>query len=297
LVTNATTATSSNNSETEPKNKTEENPPIAKSRLSINNEENQQSDSRSETIDPQPGPSASQDLFPEHGHQQPEHCNQQPENGDQLLENGDELPENDDQQPEHDDQKPKNGDQLPENDDQRPEHDDQQPEHGDRQPDAKDNWLGEENNHSEEKEHQSDQDDLGNNESSDREKNNQHHHQEVEEGHFLQKLGDFADSLQREEEERSEAPVGLPDPEDAIIPPDDHWAEPSGQVEGDTAAGAGPTAYAVYSYIIGLQQQKLEEPSEEPYGLPNPDDALLEPANKKRKMLCGDSRAEGEAAD
>jgi len=233
LVTNATTATSSNKLETEQDINTEETPPTAKSRLSINNEENQQSDSRSETIDPQPDPSASQDLLEEHDEQQP---------------------------------------------------------------DGKDNWIGEEANHSDEEEYQSDQDDQGNNKSSDREQNDRHHHQEVEQGHFLQKLGDFADSLQREEEERSEAPVGLPDPGDAIIPPDGHCAEPSGQVEGDTAAGAGPTAYAVYSYIIGLQQQKLEEPSEEPYGLPNPDDALLEPANKKRKMLCGDSRAEGEAA-
>jgi len=102
--------------------------------------------------------------------------------------------------------------------------------------------------------------------------------------------------LEREEERRAAAePVGLPDPDDAIIPPDGaHWTEPPGQDQLDTAAGAGPAAYEVDSYITSLLQQ-LQEPSVEPDGLPNPDDALVQPARKKRKML--DSREEAGAAE
>ena len=55
-----TTATSSKSPETEPKINSEETPPTAKNRLSINHGESQ-SDSRPETVDPQPGPSAPQD--------------------------------------------------------------------------------------------------------------------------------------------------------------------------------------------------------------------------------------------
>ena len=85
------------------------------------------------------------------------------------------------------------------------------------------------------------------------------------------------------EERRAAAePVGLPDPDDAIIPPDGHWTEPSGQDQLDRAAGAGPAAYEVDdSYITSLLQQ-LQEPSAEPDGLPNPDNALVQPARKKR---------------
>jgi len=192
---------------------------------------------------------------------------------------------------EHGHQQPEHGKQQPEHGDQQPDHDDQQPEPADQLLDGSNNWLGEENNHSDEEEHQDDQE---NNASSDREE----YDQEVEQSQLLKKLGEFADSLHREEEERSEAPVGLPDPGNAIIPPDGgHWTEPSSeQVEGGTAAAdTGPTASEVDSYIIGLQQQQQQ--LEEQNGLPNPDDALLEPAKKKRKMLYEDSRAEGGAAD
>lgn len=165
------------------------------------------------------------------------------------------------------------------------------PEHDDQLTDGKDKWIAEEKNHSD----QSYQENLEDNESSGPEEYDcQYQQVELEQGQFLQELGDFADSLEIEEERRAAAePVGLPDPDDAIIPPDGHWTEPSGQVEHDTAAGAGPTAYEVESYITSLLQ--LEEPSAEPDGLPNPDDALLQPARKKRKML--DSRAEAGAAE
>ena len=202
-----TTATSSNNPETEPDINSEETPPTAKKRLSINHEE-RQSDSRPETVDPQPGSSAPQDGM--------------------------------------------------------------------------DKWLGEENNQSDQEEHQSDHGDLENSESSDPEEYDRHY-QLDEQGQFLQELGDFADNLEIEEERRAAAePVGLPDPDDAIIPPDGaHWTEPPGQDQLDRAAGAGPAAYEVDSYITSLLQQ-LQEPSVEPDGLPNPDDALVQPARKKR---------------
>merc|ERR1712110_1076353 len=91
----------------------------------------------------------------------------------------------------------------------------------------------------------------------------------------------FLDFLENETDERSpEEPVGLPDPDDAIISqaslsPDGHfWTEPSEGVERLKAADANARVDEIASYATSLQQ--LQEPMAEPHGLPNPANALIE---------------------
>lgn len=107
----------------------------------------------------------------------------------------------------------------------------------------------------------------------------------------------FLHLLENETDGRSqEEPVDLPDPDDAIIsqasslPPESHFsAETFGGLEHNRAADANARVDEIDSFSFSLQQP--QEPLEEPHGLPNPDNALIEqatsvnfPPYKKRKM-------------